>query len=86
MTIKEAMEILGIKGDVPLGDVVRAYQVLVQVWHPEVNDSEDATVKMSAINTAYHIVAKAFERQERLPSIIPPKEEPFSTDSRNNDS
>lgn len=46
-------EVLGISLDADADEVRRAYRSLAMQFHPDLNDSADATEKMQAINTAY---------------------------------
>jgi len=53
-----ARKILGISSGATAEDTKRAYHELAKLWHPDINPSGDASVKMKEINEAYALLMK----------------------------
>jgi hypothetical protein len=56
-------EILGIPRDASQEDIKRAYRKLALRWHPDKNESPDATKKFQDIGEAYEVLSDPAKRQ-----------------------
>ena len=57
-------EVLGISKDASESEIKKAYRKLSLLYHPDRNSSEEATVKMHAINAAYETLSDGEKRQQ----------------------
>ena len=58
MNLKEARKILGLAGKANIEEVKKRYKDLAREWHPDLNDSNEANIKMQEINKAFELVMK----------------------------
>ncbi|MBI5667146.1 MAG: DnaJ domain-containing protein [Chloroflexi bacterium] len=54
-------DLLELAADADADTVKVAYRRLARLYHPDINQSADATAKMQAINEAYEQIMKQFE-------------------------
>jgi len=57
-------EVLGLSNDASATDIKKAYRKLSLQYHPDRNSSEEAVVKMHAINSAYEILSDDEKRRQ----------------------
>lgn len=56
-------QILGVSKDATDEEIKRSYRKLAQLYHPDKNNSEEATDKFQQINTAYHVLIDPQKRR-----------------------
>jgi hypothetical protein len=56
--VDSARRLLGISKQGTAEDAKKKYRDLAKIWHPDINKSEKAHVKMQAINRAYALLMK----------------------------
>lgn len=56
MTLEESYEILGISSSSEYDEIIEAYRTKAKQYHPDLNQSSDATIKMQQINEAFEII------------------------------
>ena len=55
---------LGVSKEAPEGEIKKAYRKLSLLYHPDRNNSEEANVKMLAINEAYETLSDGEKRRQ----------------------
>jgi hypothetical protein len=58
LEIKKARKILGTSKNATTEDTRKRYRELAKMWHPDVNSTEEAHIKMQDINKAYALLMK----------------------------
>ena len=56
--IDQARKILGMKAKDGAEDAKKLYREMAKIWHPDVNQSEEAHAKMQEINEAFALLMK----------------------------
>ena len=56
--IDQARKILGMKAKDGAEDAKKLYREMAKIWHPNVNQSEEAHAKMQEINEAFALLMK----------------------------
>lgn len=60
MNYNEACNILGVNDNDTLEDIKKKYRELARMYHPDTNNSKDATKKMQQINAAFEFLSENF--------------------------
>lgn len=66
MTLEESFEILGINSSSEYDEIIEAYRAKAKQYHPDLNQSSDATIKMQQINEAFEIIRANYGKKEYL--------------------
>jgi len=61
---KDYYKILEVSPDSTLDEIKRAWAKLLQIWHPDVNNTEEANKKTQEINEAYFAIINKKKEQE----------------------
>lgn len=64
MTLEEAYEILGINYSSEYDEIIEEYRAKAKLYHPDLNQSSDATLKMQQINEAFEIIKTNYGKKD----------------------
>jgi hypothetical protein len=62
--LKDYYQVLGVRRGAPVAEIRRAYRILVQQLHPDINPDPAAHERIKEVNEAYDVLGDAVKKQE----------------------